>query len=54
MKDGDPQKEKNDTDGGPAIDATEIRQNAIPILVPTLSSRSVMLAIVVGNKHFGF
>lgn len=38
--------------GGPVIDAKLMMAKAMPILVPTLSSRSVMLATVVGVKHW--
>lgn len=33
------------------MDAMLIIANDMPIRAPTLSRRSVMLAIVVGNKH---
>lgn len=38
--------------GGPVMDAKLIMPKAIPILVPTLSRRGVMLATAVGIRHW--
>lgn len=38
--------------GGPVMDAKLTMPNAMPIRVPTLSSRGVMLATAVGMRHW--